>query len=63
MPSLSAAQHRLMAMAARRRGRARGKLPPREVAEEFLAADAGRKERSEPPADKPRRHRRRAGRG
>lgn len=52
MPSVSGAQHRLMAMAATAAGRAKlrasgHKVPPKSVAKEFMAADRGRKFKSD----------------
>lgn len=48
MPSVSQAQNRFMHMAASAKGRAKlkaegHKMPPKSVADEFVAADAGRK--------------------
>lgn len=42
MPSVSAAQHRYMAMCAHNPGAARGKCPSKAVASEFVHADKGR---------------------
>ena len=43
MPSKSGKQHRFMAMCAHNPDKARGKCPPKSVAEEFVHADKGRK--------------------
>lgn len=45
MPSVSGAQHRLMALCSTEEGRAkaRGKCPPQDVALEFRHADRGRR--------------------